>query len=223
MNFRFIKTMGAFRSVQVLLLANVFPLFGVLFLGYTILNVFLIYWLESAIVGFFSILKVLLSKTDTKNGIGFSLSLRAKKLGSIFFFIIHFGIFMMVHLLFILAFFSTQQYPIHLSSPFALPFSLLRPVFLSAQQIWIAVLLLFCSHGYSFYTNYYAGREAARFTTKSLMVQPYRRVIVMHLSLLFGGFFYISSGQPFAILLLLIVVKISFDIFFHLMERKNYQ
>jgi len=45
-------------SLIVLLAANAVPIFGVLFLGWTVLPLVLIYWLENVVIGGFNVLKM---------------------------------------------------------------------------------------------------------------------------------------------------------------------
>lgn len=80
-------------SLWLLLLANSLPLFGVLFWGWDLATLLISYWLESLVVGFYNVARMM--KIDP--------------VGSTFyvpFFVFHFGIFMLVHLAFIFALFG---------------------------------------------------------------------------------------------------------------------
>ncbi|MBT7228323.1 hypothetical protein HN859_02330, partial [Candidatus Parcubacteria bacterium] len=46
-------------SVSTLIIANLFPLGGVLFFGMDIVSVILLYWFESIVIGFFNVLKMI--------------------------------------------------------------------------------------------------------------------------------------------------------------------
>jgi len=54
-----------------------------------------------------------------------------------------------------------------------------------------------------------------------LMQQPYGRIVVMHLAIIFGGFIMIALHSPTAGLLLLVFLKILLDLGGHAGERKK--
>lgn len=117
-----------------LVLANLAPLYGVLFQDWSVFQVMFLFWAETAIVGFYSGLKFI--KTNWILAIV-----------GIPFFIFHFGMFMFGHLTFIYALFYTgTNY-----SGLLPPLSLLRE---SATGLELPILLLLISHGISFYVNF---------------------------------------------------------------------
>ncbi|MCX6665287.1 MAG: DUF6498-containing protein [Euryarchaeota archaeon] len=213
------RTIQHSSSTWILILTNIFPIFGVLFIGYNILSIFLLYWAESGIIGFYSILKIIVTipqHTHQSNPFIRVITI----FGKIFmvpFFCIHFGGFMFGHLLFILAFFAPTSLP-------SVGFNILSAVTPFLQQIWFGLLLLFISHGYSFYSNYIRAEEYKQIKTSQMpMMQPYARIIVMQIAIIFGGMLYFFSGQQLVMLLLLIVLKIGFDLRAHVKERKKFQ
>ena len=52
-------------AVVALIVANAIPLFGVLFLGWNVWNILIMYWLENGIVGVFNVLKMLRAEGPT--------------------------------------------------------------------------------------------------------------------------------------------------------------
>ena len=81
-------------------------------------------------------------------------------------------------------------------------------------MIW-AVIGLFISHGISFIENYIFGKEYETNTLQKLMHQPYQRIIVMHLAILGGGIFVMKLNSPVPLLIILILLKIFFDLYLH--------
>jgi hypothetical protein len=75
------------------------------------------------------------------------------------------------------------------------------------------------SHGISFVANYLLGGERDRVALAQLMIQPYGRIVVLHLAILGGGFLIMSLGAPWYALALLILLKIGLDLRAHLRER----
>src|SRR2546428_2069551 len=55
-------TFAVTPSLFILLLANAFPVAGVLFLGWTVFPLVLLYWLENVVVGGFNVAKLLLAQ-----------------------------------------------------------------------------------------------------------------------------------------------------------------
>ena len=50
-------------SLFALILANAVPILGVLFLGWTVFPLVLVYWLENAVIGGFNVAKMLLARS----------------------------------------------------------------------------------------------------------------------------------------------------------------
>lgn len=57
------RTAGS-RSMAALLVANAIPLVGVLFFGWSLLTILVIYWLENGIVGFWNVPRILLAQSS---------------------------------------------------------------------------------------------------------------------------------------------------------------
>ena len=81
-------------------------------------------------------------------------------------------------------------------------------------MIW-AVIGLFISHSVSFIENYILGKEYETSTLSKLMQQPYQRIFVMHLAILGGGIFVMKRNSPVPLMIILILLKISFDLYLH--------
>lgn len=212
-------------SVIALLAANTIPLFGVLFLKWDAFSIVLLYWSENLIIGFYNVLKIIFSKVSHP----------AVHLGKLFlipFFIIHYGAFTAVHGLFLLAFFKEDVAKNVLESfkwPFILVFlelliNVVKQIyFIIPSQMKIAVLSLFISHGISFIYNYLLKGEYKNTKNQNFMAAPYGRVILMHITILGGGFLAITMGSPEAILLILIILKTIVDVILHLRGHKKAQ
>jgi len=231
---KFLSQEVPFVSQISLLLSNLIPLIGVLFLDWQVTTLLAIYWAESGIIGFYTVLKMAKSqkisnkeilkkfkdKLKKKDKVSkqkvkkFKQKLKNKvsnyqkitKLFLIIFFIFHFGGFMFGHGIFLLVFFSK--------------FGNFQSVNLSG--IFLTVLGLFISHGISYYKNYIAGEEYKQYSPKELMGMPYSRIILMHLVIIFSAFLTVIVGShKVAALLLMIGLKIVFDLKSHIEEHKN--
>jgi hypothetical protein len=183
----------------VLLLANLVPVFGTLAWGWDLANVMVLYWAESAVIGLFNILKIIV--------IG-----RWGAVLAVPFFLGHFGGFMAVHFLFI--------YTLFVKGPDAAgPDAGLADVASLFIGLWPALVMLFISHAYSFYRNFLGRGEFRGRTVSEQMHEPYSRIIFMHLVLIFGGGLSMALGGPTLVLVGVIALKIWFDVRAHLKEH----
>ena len=81
---------------------------------------------------------------------------------------------------------------------------------------------LVLSHGFSFAWNYLGRGEYRRATLEALMHQPYARVIVLHITIIAGGFIILALGSPVMGLALLVALKSGVDVKAHLKERRKF-
>lgn len=208
-----LKQEGQFptASVAALAAANLFPLAGVLFFGWTVGEVMLLFWLENVIVGGFNVLRMLMA---AKGGI-------AEQIGKLFvipFFLVHYGMFTFVHGLFVISIFVQGDMP---ESPESMPAAVLAVV--AGAGLGWAIAALVGSHGVSFFTNYLGRGEYRERTAGDLMAKPYARVVILHVVIIFGGMLVMVTGQPVAALLLLVVLKVVVDLAAHLGEHIRVQ
>jgi hypothetical protein len=195
-------------SLLALAIANALPLVGVLFLGWTVFPLVLLYWLENLVVGGFNVAKLLLAQPRQP----------AYWLGKAFlvpFFLLHFGGFTYIHGVLVVSFFGPKG---------AQGFDLLStvPAAIRANQLGWSVLGLVISHGLSFYWNYLRSGEYERASLNALMAQPYGRVVVLHLTVLFGGWVVMLLGSPLFALVVLVVLKTAADLRAHRAERRKF-
>ncbi|MBN1368704.1 MAG: hypothetical protein JW954_00525 [Dehalococcoidaceae bacterium] len=168
-----------------------------------------LFWVENVIIGFFNILKMMLAPPDKSGKWGTKLSL-------IPFFCLHYGIFTLVHGVMVVAIFSGIFAENDLFAGIASSF---ESVF-NAAFGW-AVAAVFSSHAISFGLNYIAGGEYKTTNLSRLMAEPYGRVIVLHITLLFGGFIVMAMDSPVIGLVLFILLKIIIDIRSHIHQHRG--
>lgn len=205
-----------------LLAANAIPLGGVVFLGWDVFSIVLLYWAENIIIGFYNVLKLAFVKVDhSRDHLG--------KLFFIPFFCVHFGGFTAAHGLFILLIFKKGSGEFMSGNPWPCFLVFIQMLVSVIKQVYAiipaemkyALLGLFISHGISFVYNYFFKGEYERETIKSLMGMPYVRVVVLHVAVLVGGFLSMALGEPAAILLVLVVLKTVLDVNFHMREHRK--
>jgi Family of unknown function (DUF6498) len=238
-------------AVVALLVANAIPLIGVLWFGWNVWTILIVYWLENGIVGAFNILKILKAEgepgpvagTMTMNGRPIGQGAAAKA-SLIPFFVVHYGLFWAVHGIFVLTLpvFAGIGSDVSrvTSDPAIGPLpsglvvdpglleslpggdpeaSLMRGV--SPSTIIVAVIALTISHGASFYLNFLKGGEYRRVSPQGQMFAPYGRLVVLHLTIIFGGIAISFLGAPQAAIAVLVALKAALDLGFHLTEHRK--
>ncbi len=119
---RVLLKFSTYPSSVVLILTNLTPLVGILFWEWNIFFTVFLYWTESITIGFFTICKMLI--------VG-----KKKKLTTITFFLGHFGFFIGMHFIYLMALFSFRESEFPREAPWAFA-------------------LLFLSHLFSFCYNF---------------------------------------------------------------------
>ncbi len=225
-------------STIALVAANMIPLLGVMFWGWSTFAVVAIYWAENIVIGAINVLKMITcnpdpdevmksleSKTADSQKLAMlrsqmsetSLVHHGIKLFLVPFFTVHYGFFCFVHGVFVFTLFGGDKLFSRGPGP---SFSGAFDRF-SQEHLWWAVIALAISHLVSFFTNYIGRGEYRRTIVPMLMMSPYQRIVVLHLAILFGGFATMALGSPVIALLILVVGKTILDLRLHLSERKR--
>jgi len=192
-------------STGSLIVFNLIPLLGVLFFGWNLSAIMVLYWFENVIIGFFNAIKMAKAEGTKPRRQLYSGSkpiTDANKTSSILFFLVHFGIFTFGHGVFVFTFFGRGLPPV----------SSLLP----------AALCLFSSHGISYSYNFIHNEEYRRLAFQDLFFQPYKRVLIMHITIIVGAFIAFQIEQPTFFLVVLIVLKIGVDIISHSKEHAKF-
>lgn len=227
-------------AVGALVAANFLPLAGVVWWGWSVFEVLLLYWLESGVVGALNVPKILLAEgtesTTPDSGGMFEWRVEgvptewlarqsetAERVGLGAFFVVHYGIFWVVHGVFV----------------FALPLFALRGQFgggpfgvggngfanwslqTSPATFLLAVGSMVVSHGVSLMANFLRGGEYRTVSPDRQMMRPYGRVMVLHMTIVFGAFLVASLGSPLPALVLLVALKTVFDLGAHIREHRE--
>ena len=203
----------AMPSAIMLIVMNLIPVFGVFFLDWDVGYILALYWLENVAIGVINVFKILTAKGKGVAGVEMP-GMQAAKFFIAPFFCVHYGIFTLVHGVFVFAVFQN-------GGPFGGGFG--GSPFETATTLIPSLLLpalgLFGSHVFSFFKNYIGGGEYLRKSAPEMMAAPYGRVIILHVTILFGGFVTMILGSPKLVILLLVFFKITTDLVFHLKEH----
>lgn len=212
-------------SIAALLGANAIPIVGVAFLGWSLMTILVLYWLENGIVGLWTIPRIALARGA---GVGSPVGRGPEAAGCVRyslipFFIVHYGLFWFVHGVFVLTLpLFASMGPAGPEPGFGDVLTREAPGFGSVDPaaVGFAAFALLVSHGVSFFVNYLGGGEYLRTTPQARMGAVYGRVVVLHLTILLGAFAVAVLGGPIWILVILVVGKTILDLTLHAREHR---
>jgi len=93
----------------------------------------------------------------------------------------------------------------------------------NVSAILIGAGALFVSHGVSYVNNFIHGGEFRRTNPDRLFIQPYKRIVVMHLVILGAAFIAGTSGDLHMTGIITFVgLKIFFDLLAHILEHQSF-
>jgi len=215
-------------STLLLLAANSIPIFGVLYWGWDVFVLLMLYWLETAVIGGWTIARIALAPPGSLGKM--EINGRPTVAGSLFiagFFIVHSGIFMGVHMIFLWSLFSG-----HWSKKIHGPIDFFSKMIVGTDM-WIPLLVLFGVRGLGFVFHALRPEIIQRFEQSlhlriaatptaaladefgSIIGAFYGRIVIMHLTIIFSAFIAVLFGS-IAPLIIMVGVKTIADVMLHL-------
>jgi hypothetical protein len=216
-------------STLILVAANLLPLVGVAFWQWDAFLVLMLYWMDTAIIAFWTMARIAVTPRERLDDL--RISSGEKSINSpwaiVAFFVVHAGLFMAVHFLFLWVLFAgAWARNIHGPGDFV------RQIIVDSR-LWLPLAGLMLSRGVSFLFHVVRPetvqrieqalfrrpvRLAARSPAGSLGAEIgvlYARVVIMQIAIIFGAFLSMLLGTmaPFVILILL---KTAADVAVHL-------
>ncbi len=196
----------------VLIAANLVPLYGVFALGWEVFPLMFLFWFENVVVGFYNAARML-SARPAEPFLWFG------KLFLVAFFCVHYGMFTAVHGMLVIGLFGDGSPA--LSGGLPDPETVAR-IIGDYHLIWpVAALVL--SHGISFAVNYIGRGEYLRAIPRDLMSRPYRRILILHLTILAGGALVTALDAPIVGLVMLVALKTIVDVRAHISAHAREQ
>ena len=209
-----------FPSAIILLIVNLIPILGILYLGWNSYDILLLYWLESIVIGIFNFFRILKaqgpSAVDNKDTAKIvmrntsnqeivyttkiNLNTRQSPIFFAFFFFFHYGMFTFVHGAFLFSFIGNKTSFV------------LNGDYWGLVAFFIALMI---SHGFSYFYNYIGKKEYESCAPGVQMFSPYSRVMIMHFTVLVGAYF-ANHYLPLYYFIIFILLKIFFDLGAHL-------
>jgi hypothetical protein len=185
------------RELLLIIALNLLPIGGVLFWDWQAFDIIFLYWMENLIIGAFSALRMVIRPYGHPLDWVFPAFIAP-------FFVLHYGAFCWGHGTFVMSMFGSDN---------TLSGGLLGSVTtaLEHSSMILAVLSLVALQAIDWIRDTIRHGLGAQ-GVKDLMMAPYRRIVVLHLTIILGGFVVLAIGEPAAGLLLLIVLKTASDV-----------
>lgn len=191
------------KKIVAALVGNILPLVGVLFFDWSVFAILLSYWLENVVIGIYQVLKMrraaLNYPVNEKNKFVMG-PLRpitaGEKIFYTIFFCVHYGLFLFGHLQF-LRFFGGLQ----------------GDVVVFNSIILLTVVPFFVTHGKLYFKKYIGEKEYEKIPLMKLFIGPYRRILVMHTTIIFGSIPLLFFARVFPqVGVIVVILKIVLDV-----------
>lgn len=187
--------------ITLLILFNAVPVFGVFQWGWQSFDLIFLYWLENLIIGAFMIFRIVARRYSHPIEAAFPLLLAP-------FFTFHYGMFCYVHGQFVISLFGKglgagldgMQIP-----------QIIIPLIETRHLLW-PVVALFAFQLLDWIRDS-SERGFGSDSIKELTTAPYRRIVILHITIIASGFALGALNEPLAGLLLLIIFKTGMDIY----------
>jgi hypothetical protein len=206
-----------YLPIIILLISNLIPLLGVLYWGWDTFVLLMLYWLETLVIAFWTLIRILIAGDFARNFVG-------EVIGRVFmfcFFLVHAGGFMAGHFLFLWAFYAGDWgSKIQVSQDF---FALAPREFWNkmvlANGLLIPLAISFIGRGIAFVVEmaklplwtHLVSEGPTQTKNGALVGGLYVRIVIMHLVIL-GGAALAQKYGALAPLILLIIAKTVVDI-----------
>lgn len=180
-------------TVWTLIIANLYPLISIFRGEVGAMNIVILYWFQSVLIGFVAFVRLFFIERGSK--------------GAAIFFLVHYGFFHFVYSIFLFAFSRTN----------------VTSITSDWTWFASAISLFAFHHGRSFivhreeYENSMQGMDDKARQSK-IFATPYIRIIPMHLAIIFGGALSTVMGS-FGVALVLLVLKTISDVTIHVFSH----
>ena len=179
---------------------------GVLVLGWSPFVVMLLFWFENVVIGGST------SRRCSRPACG---SGAAGLLGAVAlsaFFTVHYGLFTAVHGMFVALLFGGAEVGRGaMDGDLAGPLAAMVDYLFAERDGWLAVLAIVLVH-LSGFVQWLARTREAPPPLKELMGAPYGRIMILHVTLIASGFLVQALKSPVAGALLLVGLKLAYDL-----------
>ena len=196
------------QSDLLLIIVNLIPVYAVWFEGWNASQVFLVYCLETVIIGLFNVIKMACVTLFVKPGDvwqnGDSYAMQSGFF-FIFFFIIHYGIFVFVQTQIFFAVSDIMKSDSILGKYAEIPQAL-------GNDGKLLLLIFITYYTLQNLFNFFLSGEYRTISMSRLMLQPYGRIFVQQFVVILGSMF-LSFGAGKIFIAILVAAKIFFEVY----------
>lgn len=192
-----------------LALSNLVPLAGVLLGYWSAFDIIFLYWFENIIIGLFAVFRMTVRPDNSA----------VFAVGGIFtagFFCLHYGFFTYGHGVVVASFFEEQL----LAESATVSGDLVDIIglMLSSRGVQITILAMLIAHAIDYIFAY---KERAIDAIPAEMFKTYKRIIVLHISIIFGGFIAMTFENSIGVAIVMIALKTYFDLKLPKLHKKH--
>jgi hypothetical protein len=197
------------QSDYFLIAANLLPVVGVWLWNWSPYEVFLVYCLETIIIGMINLVKMGIVTIARKTDIWYNGPSQTKQSGLFFmlFFLIHYGIFVGVQMG---IFFGVSGIGKG-SNINAFNFFYKWPQLISNDSLVMLGAFVFV-YGYKMVVDFILSRQYRSIPMTLLMFQPYGRIFIQQITVILGSIF-LTFGAGKIFILIFAIIKIFFEVF----------
>lgn len=209
-----LKVPAAFKTWPLLTAIglNLVPVIGVLCWGWSAFALIFLYWLENLVIGVRTLLSMVTTGVVNNGPAGLA---AGAGLGA--FFTIHYGLFCFVHGMFVVLMFGGSTLGENVSLDM---FAVTRQVFAANPDLAIGLIPIVAWQVVQFVLFLVRG-EVRNTNILSLMAEPYPRIVIVHVTIIFGGFFVMLLNEPLWGVVLLALLKGALDVRAALADAKR--
>ena len=189
--------------ISLLILLNAVPVYGVFEWDWQSFDLIFLYWFENLIIGFFMILRIVIRKYSHPAELAMPLFMAP-------FFTVHYGMFCMAHGAFVMQVFGGE-----LSKKLIeMKMEMHETVFyiIETQHLLIPVAALFVYQLIDWLREI-SERGFGSEGINEITTAPYRRIFILHVTIIASGFVIAMLDEPTIGLLVLILFKTGMDIY----------
>ena len=191
---------GLDRDTLPMLGMHLLPLLGVWLAGWNAGNLLILYWLESAVIGLWTVALVAAAPAQPLNILSGPSHAATTGGGMALFILVHAGFFMGIHLFFLDSAFEVTQVDLHGSLPAAIVHMVLEGgLWLPLAGVFVIRMLVTVQ------------ALQRREPVQRQIIGFYFRIVVMQLAIILGGFLMFMVG-PIAALITLVAVRLGFEL-----------
>jgi len=196
------------QSDYFMIAANLVPVYGVLFEGWSAQEIFIIYCLETIIIGIFNLIKMGIVTAIRKTDTWYNGPSRTQQHGLffMFFFLIHYGFFVAIQM----AIFFSVSGIIKDGSMNLFSFFYKWPQLLSGNA-WFMLAGFIISYGFGMMYNFILPGTYRTISLSMLLFQPYMRIFVQQVTVILGSMF-LSFGAGKIFIIVFALIKIFFEV-----------